>query len=70
MGRDFSGSCTVRSRNPLVHEGATTATKSERFEAEGVPPCRRRVLTAASEQLLATVNFGEFPFPRTRVNKP
>ena len=62
MGRDFSGSCTVTSRNSLIHEGATTATKSECFDAEGVPPCSRRVLTAASEQLLATVNFAEFLF--------
>jgi hypothetical protein len=31
MGQDFSGSCTVTSRNPLIQKGATTATKSEPF---------------------------------------
>jgi hypothetical protein len=60
MGENFSGSCIVTSRNSLIHEGATTATKSERFDAEGVPPCCCRVLTAASARLLATVNFREF----------
>ena len=25
-GRDFSGSCTVTSRNPLIHKGATNST--------------------------------------------
>ena len=64
MGENFSGSCIVTSRNSLIHNGATTATKSERFDAEGVPPCCCRVLTAASERLLATVNFGEFLFQR------
>ena len=29
MGQDFSGSCTVTSRNSLIQKGATTATKSE-----------------------------------------
>jgi len=28
MGENFSGSCTVTSRNPLIHIGETTATKS------------------------------------------
>ena len=62
MGGSFSGSCIVTSRNSLIHNGATTATKSERLDAEGVPPCCCRVLTAASERLLATVNFREFLF--------
>src|SRR5215218_3687512 len=62
IGQDFSGSCVATSRNSLMHDGATTATKSERFDAEWVPPCCCRVLTAASERLLATVNFGEFLF--------
>jgi hypothetical protein len=39
MGEDFSGSCTVTSRNPLIQIGATNGTKSERFDAKGVPPC-------------------------------
>src|SRR5215208_5405882 len=59
---EFSGSCIVASRNSLMHNGATPATKSERFDAEGVPPCCSRVLSAASERLLATVNFREYLF--------
>jgi hypothetical protein len=35
MGEHFLGSCTVASRNYLIHDGATNATKSERFEHEG-----------------------------------
>jgi hypothetical protein len=35
MGQDFSGSCTVTSRNSLIQIGATTATKSERFDNTG-----------------------------------
>ena len=31
MGKDFSGSCTVTSRNSLIQKGATTATKAEPF---------------------------------------
>jgi len=61
-GQYFSGSCDVTSCNSLIHIGATTATKSERFDAEGVPPCCCRVLSAASERLLATLNFGEYLF--------
>jgi hypothetical protein len=68
-GENFSGSCIVTSRNPLIHDGATTATKSERFDAEGVPPCCGRALTAASERLLATVNFRESDFSTHFVNK-
>jgi hypothetical protein len=62
MDENFSGNCIVTSRNSLILNGATTATKSESFDAKGVPPCCCRVLTAASERLLATVNFAEFPF--------
>jgi hypothetical protein len=62
MGENFSGSCIVTSRNSLIHNGATTATKSERFDAEEVLPCCCLVLSAASERLLATVNFREFVF--------
>ena len=62
IGENFSGSCIVTSRNSLIHNGATTATKSERFGAEWMPPCCCRALTAASERLLATVNFREFLF--------
>ena len=55
--RNSSGSCTVTSRNPLIHNGATTATKSERFDAEGIPPCCCRVLGAMPDTSFATVNF-------------
>jgi hypothetical protein len=70
MEQDFSGSCIVTSRNSLIHDGATTATKSERFNAEGVPPCCSRVLGDVPNGLLATMNFAEFLFfPRSWVNK-
>src|SRR5215210_8693035 len=36
VGEDFSGSCTVTSRNPLIHNGATNSTKSPRFDVKGV----------------------------------
>jgi hypothetical protein len=54
----------------LIQNGATTATKSERFDAEGVPPCCYRGLGATPDGLLATTNFGELFFPRTWVNNP
>jgi hypothetical protein len=62
IGEDLSGSCTVTGRNLLIQKGATTATKSERFNAEGVPPCCSRVLGDVPNGLLATVNFREFTF--------
>ena len=36
LGENFSGSCIDTSRNPLIHNGATTATKSGRFHPKGV----------------------------------
>jgi len=33
MGRDFSGSCNVASRNPLIHKGATKSTKAPLLDA-------------------------------------
>jgi predicted dithiol-disulfide oxidoreductase (DUF899 family) len=36
LGPNFSGNCIATSRNPLIHIGATTATKSGRFDSEGV----------------------------------
>jgi hypothetical protein len=62
MGQDFSGSCTVTSRNPLIQIGATNGTKSERFDAKGVPSCCSGVLGDALEGPFATVKFGEFYF--------
>jgi hypothetical protein len=63
MGENFSGSCIVTSRNSLIHNGATTATKSERFDTEGVPSCCSRVLGDVPNGSPATVNFGEFLYP-------
>ena len=62
MGRKFSGNCDVASRNPLLHDGATNATKSRRLESEVVPPCRTRELGAELDGSLATLNFREFAF--------
>jgi hypothetical protein len=62
MGEDFSGSCTVTSRNPLIQIGATNGTKSERFDAKGVPSCCSRGLGDAPDGPFATVNFAEFLF--------
>jgi hypothetical protein len=67
---DFSGSWDVTSRNPLIHNGATTATKLERFDVEGVPRDLWSRAAAVPDGPFATVNFREFLFfPRTPVNK-
>ena len=55
----FSGSWSVTSRNPLLHNGATNATWSPRFGSEVVLPCRSRGLRAALGGSLATANFRE-----------
>jgi hypothetical protein len=62
MGENFSGSCIVTSRNPLIHIGATIATKSERFDAKGVLQSLLSRAWQCVEELLATVNFREFIF--------
>jgi hypothetical protein len=62
MGEDFSGSCTVTSRNPLIHNGATNSTKSARFDVRGV---QRGLLSwgwRCIEEPFATVNVAELPF--------
>jgi hypothetical protein len=46
----------------LILNGATKGTNSPRFDAEGVPPCRCRVLAAAPDGALVTVNFAELFF--------
>ena len=61
MGEDFSGSCIVTSRNPLIHNGAATVTESPRFDGAGVKPCRCRVTAAAPDGLLATADVRELP---------
>jgi hypothetical protein len=69
--QDFSGSWSVTSRHPLLHSGVTNATRSSRFDAEGVAPCHAGALAAELGGALATANFGELPFfsLRTTVNK-
>jgi hypothetical protein len=68
--RNFSGSCTVTSRNPLIHNGATTATKSERFDPKMCARFLCHGVAAAPDGPFATVNLREFLFfLRTRVNK-
>jgi hypothetical protein len=62
MGGDFSGSSDVTTRNILLHDGATNATWSGRFDAEGVAICPCKVLTAVQGGSLATANFREFLF--------
>jgi hypothetical protein len=62
MGEDFSGSCTVTSRNPLIDIGATNGTKSAGFDAKRLPPCCSRLLGDAPEGPFSTVNFAEFDF--------
>jgi hypothetical protein len=62
MGQEFSGNCDVASRNALLHNGATNATRSRRSDSEEAPPCRTRVLGAELDGSLATLNFREFPF--------
>jgi hypothetical protein len=62
MGQDFSGSCTVTSRNPLIQIGATNGIKSAGFDAKGV---QQGLLSRACHcvaEPLATANFGEFFF--------
>jgi hypothetical protein len=60
MGEDFSGSCTVTSRNPLIHNGATAATKSERFDPKGGPHSLLSWGCRCIEEPFATLNFREF----------
>ena len=57
MGQEFSGNCDVASRNALLHNGATNATRSRRSDSEEAPPCRTRVLGAELDGSLATPNF-------------
>jgi hypothetical protein len=62
MGENFSGSCIVTSRNPLIHNGATNSTKSERFDVKGVQQGLLSRGWRCVEEPFATVNFGEFLF--------
>ena len=62
MGRDFSDSCTVASRNPLLHKGATKSTWSPRLDAEGVQHSLLLRAWRCVDELFATVNFAEFFF--------
>src|SRR5215217_8022018 len=77
MGGYFSGSCAVTSRNPLLHDGATNATKWWRSDPEEAPPCHSRVPGAGLGGMLATSNFREYSLyevrkihvPHTSVNR-
>ena len=62
LGEHFSGSCAVTSRNSLTHNGATTATNSPRFDAEGVQHSPLSRSWRCVEELFATANFVEFHF--------
>ena len=66
MGENFSGSCTVTSRNLLIHIGATTATKSECFDPKGVQQGLLSWGWRCVEESLATANFREFFFYEVR----
>jgi hypothetical protein len=70
MGEDFSGTRADKSRNPLIHNGATNSTKSPRFGAEGLQHGLSSRGWRCVEEPFATLNFREFLFfPRTPVNK-
>jgi hypothetical protein len=62
MGQGFSGSCTVTSRNPLIHNGATNGTKSGRFDPKGEQQGLLSRAYRCVEEPFATVNFAEFYF--------
>ena len=62
MGEHFSSRCTVTSRNPLIRNGATNSTKSERFDPKGVQQSLLSWGCRCVEESLATVNFREFYF--------
>jgi hypothetical protein len=64
--QDFSGSCTVASRNHLIHSGATTATKSGRFDPKGVQHGLLSRAWRCVDEPFATANFGEFVFHALR----
>jgi hypothetical protein len=64
MGEHFLGSCTVASRNSLIHNGATNGTKLGRFDHEGGSRARSQGLGGYVEEPFATVNFAEFVFSR------
>jgi hypothetical protein len=61
-GENFLGSCIVTSRNPLIHNGGTTATKSGCFDPKGVQQDLLSRVCRCVEEPFATVNFAEFFF--------
>jgi hypothetical protein len=67
--QDFSGSCAVTRRNPLLHAGATNGTDSPHSDVEGVPPCRILAPIAWLDGVLVTATFAEFTPLRTRANR-
>ena len=49
MGENFSGSCIVTSRNPLIHNGATNGTKWSISTPKG---CRHAVVECLALRLM------------------
>src|SRR4051794_17201912 len=68
-GQEFSGNCDVASRNTLLHNGATNATRLRRSDSEEAPPCHARGPGSCLVRSLATANFRELLFPRRWVHK-
>jgi hypothetical protein len=62
MGQEFSGNCDVASRDALLHNGATNATWTGRFDPKTVPPWGSWALAAEIGGTLATPNFREYLF--------
>src|SRR5215210_7188309 len=57
--REFSGNCSVTSRNCLIRMGATNGTRSPRFEVDGLRSGHPKRSRRGLAKLLATLNFGE-----------
>jgi hypothetical protein len=67
MGEEFSGNCNVASRNALLHNGATNATRSRLSDPYEAPPGRARGSGAELGGSLATANFREFALGEVRL---
>jgi hypothetical protein len=66
IGEHFSGSCTVTSRNSLIHNGATNGTKSGSFDPKGEQQGLLSRVCRCVEEPFATANFREFVFSEVR----
>jgi len=70
VGQNFSGSCTVTSRNSLIQKGATTATKS----GDLTPKEAAESIVEGLTLRRGVACYSELPriplfFSRTRLNK-